>query len=136
MLSRRAPNTARPERSQPKPRAGWQKQEDSIEAAIPGGKKTPGSGCSRRASRKSDVIGHFARAEGKSTGKKSIRIERAFLQKITSEALPDRIPVFVFGFDGDDWGAVRLADMRVLLSLASMALEGRTDLELARRLIS
>lgn len=138
MLSRRPPNTSRPERRQPTKAKGWEKQEEQIEKALPGGKRTPGSGCSRRASRKSDVVGHFARAEGKTTGASSIRVEKSYLQKIVSEALPDRLPVFVFGFDDhEDWGSVRLSDLKCMLETVNAARRGDHDAaqEFAERLI-
>jgi hypothetical protein len=100
------------------------------------------------------VIGHFARAEGKTTGQKSIRVEHAFLKKIVNEALPDRLPVFVFGFDEpgkglctedqkdylmarDDWGAVRLNDLRALLAVVNAVRSGdhETANAVAERLV-
>lgn len=144
-LNRRQPFQGKPDSLQRRQAAvekSWQKQERRLAEAVPGGELVRGSGCSTRASRKSDVTGKWARGEAKTTSKKSIPVTRAHLDKIRSEALMNgQTPVFAFGFDDDDrrprddWLAFPLPVAHSLMALADAVLENNIEeaRELARR---
>lgn len=126
-------------------RPAWDVQEERTAEAIPGGKRVPGSGCSRRASRKSDVAGEWVRAEDKTTSQdKGLRVTRVMLDKINGEALVNgQIPAFAFGFDysakngpRQDWLAFRMSDAACMMSVVDAILQGDIEQaqELARRI--
>jgi hypothetical protein len=123
--------------------AGWERQEADLARAVPGGRRTPGSGSGDRASRKGDVIGRFCRVEGKETGQLSISVKRAFLSKIAQEARSaGQMPAFGFAFDFGtaaplwNWLAFELSDAQAMLEVLDAVRDGRLDdaREWARRL--
>jgi hypothetical protein len=126
------------ERQQAAVEEAWQKQEARTAEAVPGGRVVPGSGCSTRASRKSDVEGTWVRAEDKTTGIKArgFRVTREHLAKIEHEAsnqTTQQIPAFVFGFDNEqDWMAFRLNDAATLMAVVEAVASG--DVKEAREL--
>lgn len=128
------------QRGQAKPRAGWDEQEEAIAAAVPGGKRVKGSGCSTRRSRKGDVEGRWLRAEGKTTVKaKGIRVERSHLEKIRAEAEDNRqAPLYVFGFDRtvdrprEDWAAFPLSVAECMMAVVEATLQGDHEDALAQ----
>lgn len=94
-------------------KAGWQEQEDTLTELVPGGKLVPGSGSSSRSTRRGDVDGRLWLAEGKTTGKDSIRLQRSWLQKIRIDAdARGKLPLLAVGFDAnrhasrEDWVAI------------------------------
>lgn len=119
------------------PRSGWADQEDRAALAVPGGRRTPGSGSSWRPSRRSDIVGERWRAQSKTTSKPSIRVVRDDLATITREARETgRLPALVFGFDDggagrEDWVAFPIGDAQALMQIA-VALEAG-DVDGARR---
>lgn len=113
----------------PKPKKGFEAQEARVAAAVPGGARTRGSGCSRRATHKSDIVGELWRVESKTTAAESIRVERAWLGKIMGEALATgKRPALAFGFDEgrEDWIAFSINDAQRLMRMAAMLRRGDT----------
>lgn len=130
------------ERRQAAVEKAWREQEARTVEAVPRGRAVRGSGCSPRASRKSDVTSPWLRVEDKTTRDmqgQGFRVARAHLTKIRSEALMNRQqPAYVFGFDRsggqdrEDWMAFPLPVAHTLLSVADAIILG--DLEEAREL--
>lgn len=118
-------------------RPGWDIQEERTARAIPGGKRVQGSGCSTRASRKSDVSGDWLRAEDKTTSNnkgKGFRLTRDYLEKIRAEALHNgQRPAFVFGFDKagrsprEDWIGFPLPMAEQMMSAVDALIRGNID---------
>lgn len=109
-------------------------QEAATVAALPGGTATPGSGCGRRPSRKSDAVGRLFRAECKTVedpDAKTIRLQRADLEKIEGEAMTTRmVPCMTFGWPGDrpyNWMAFRLADAEAMMAVVDAVRRGDMD---------
>ncbi len=134
MLRRQEPTKRRLQRREPAPRKrAFERQEDRIAEALPGGKKTPGSGCGWAPSKKGDATGDIWRAEGKQRvkpGAASISIKRADLDKIDFEALKmHQVSVFVFGFDSDDYdrASFRLADAKAMMAIVTAVRRGEYD---------
>ena len=133
MLDRKPPQEEKLNRRQEeRPRPAWDRQEERTAEAIPGGRRIPGSGCSRRASRKSDVMSDWVRAEDKTTSKDAgIRVTREHLDKIKGEAMSHgQVPAYVFGFDRSDrgprqdWMAFPLATASGMMSVVNAILNG------------
>ena len=122
---------------------GWEEQEEAVARAVPDGRRTRGSGCSTRSSRKGDVVSPLWRVEAKTTSSRALRVKRDDLEKIRSEARKEgQHPALVFGFDvGDDrgredWMAFPLPVARILMSIASglLSQDDREAYELAELL--
>lgn len=113
---------------------GCDTQEDVTAKALDG-KRTRGSGCSTRPAHKGDVMGAYRRAECKTTSKLSLPIERAWLEKIRSEALmTGEAPMLVFGFDAgtvhdtrEDWAAFPLTHAKNMSRTIAELLKGNID---------
>ena len=117
-------------------RAGWDEQEEVTEAAVPGGKRTPGSGSSRRSARKGDVVAELWRVEDKTTActDRALRVARDDLEKIRAEARREgQNPALVFGFDRagglprEDWMAYPLPVAKLLMSVVDAIIKGDVD---------
>jgi|CXWL01.1.fsa_nt_gi hypothetical protein len=126
-------------RGPPHAESDWRGQEAKAARALPGGKGTPGSGCSRRKERKGDAVSPLFRLEAKTTADEAgIRVEWGWLAKITAEALPERRPVFMFGRDPvegrprEDWIAFQAATARALMRMADALRSGDVDAALAQ----
>jgi hypothetical protein len=125
-------------RSPQKPaKRGCDKQEEATADALDG-TLTRGSGSSTRPQHKGDVLSEYVRAECKTTGKLSLPIERAWLEKIRSEALmTGDAPMLVFGFDAsdrkprEDWAAFPLTHAKNMSRALAALLAG--DFNEARR---
>jgi len=103
-------------------------QEEAAAAALPSGKRTPGSGCGWRPSRKGDASGDLFRASCKTRAKpnaKTIRVKREDLEEIVGQALAmGECPVFVFGWEGFDWAAFPLRRAELLMKAAAAVMDG------------
>jgi hypothetical protein len=87
-------------RRRKKRRPGFEVQEKLAADAHPEGEQTRGSGCSTRPSRKGDSVGSIFRQSCKTTEKGSIRLERAWWDEISQQALATgHTPMLVVGFD-------------------------------------
>lgn len=95
-----------------KPAKHWQEAEE-LGARAHGGEVTRGSGCSWLPSRKLDSVSERWRMSSKTTGDKSIRVERGWLEEARRAAGAERHqPALHIGFDPDqndqreDWIAM------------------------------
>jgi len=124
-------------------RRASQEQEAMLPQLQPGGRAQPGSGCSRRAGRKSDSRGDLFLVSGKSTatpGAKSSRVERAWLEEVEQQAEvlhPPLRPAITLGFDREDgqprldYTAFRQRDAERMVAVVAAVLDG--DFDEARR---
>lgn len=120
---------------------GFEIQEARSAKAHPGGKRTRGSGCSTHPSRKGDSVGTYFRESSKTTekdGAESIRVERAWLTEIDTQARATGLrPMLVFGFSADskhrkriDWAAFPLDIAEDMTAALAALLAG--DIETAQ----
>lgn len=81
-------------------RDGWREQEAKAPGMQPGGKPVPGSGSGTSASRKGDSTGDLFLVSCKTTDQAALRLERAWLEEIESQARNvGKRPALMFGFD-------------------------------------
>jgi hypothetical protein len=149
-LERRTDEPVGPERLQRRSSSGrqtpgWEQQEARTERVL-GGKRVKGSGCSTRRSHKSDVSAGLWRVEDKTTGGKTLAVERGWLEKIAGEAQDNRQrPALQLGFDEDaehsvreDWLAFPMLDAARMMQIVEKVLakdygEAKALAELLRR---
>lgn len=90
-----------------------------------------GSGNQWNPSKKGDASGGIWRAEGKTRAKpgaRSITIKLDDIEKIDRQALTmHQVPVFVFGFDGNDQAAFKLEDAKTIMHIVAFVRRGEYD---------
>ena len=119
-------------REKPERRKAFQRQEDATADAIPGGRKTVGSGNQWNPSKKGDATGDIWRAEDKVRAKKgarSITIKQDDLDGIDHQAMRmHQVSVFVFGFsDGYNRASFRMDDAKIIMHIVSLVRRGEDD---------
>jgi hypothetical protein len=98
----------------------------------PGGRLQRGSGCAKGASRKGDSTGDYFLVSGKTTEKKTLRMDRDWLEEISRQASNVRLHAMLnFGFDGIgpmggrvDWCAFEQETAKVLVAVVEAVLAG------------